>query len=75
MNTPDDYLRMSIAKNYIADRLDYEESRRKIKQMRIKRPTRFYCAVCRTLVKIGHVLVASGRRLEGFDLVLRNSQT
>lgn len=75
MNTPNDYVRLNIAKSYIADRLQYEETRRKIKQTRIKRPSRFYCGVCRTLVYFGHVLVAFGRRLERYDLVLRDSQT
>jgi len=75
MNTPNDYVRLNIAKSYIADRLQYEETRRKIKQTRIKKPSRFYCGVCRTLVYFGHVLVAFGRRLERYDLVLRDSQT
>jgi hypothetical protein len=75
MNTPNDYVRLNIAKSYIADRLQYEETRRKIKQTRIKRPSRFYCGICRTLVYFGHVLVAFGRRLERYDLVLRDSQT
>jgi hypothetical protein len=76
MNTPEDYVRMSIAKKYIANRLDQHETRRKIKQTKVKRrPSIFYCAICRALVNIGHVLVASGRRLERFDFVLRNSQT
>ena len=75
MNTPNDYVRLNIAKSYIADRLQYEETRRKIKQTRIKKPSRFYCGVCRTLVYFGHVLVAFGRRLDRYDLVLRDSQT
>jgi hypothetical protein len=76
MNTPEDYVRLNIAKNYIANRLDQEETRRKIQQMKVKRrPSIFYFAICRALVKLGHVLVASGRRLERFDFVLRNSQT
>jgi hypothetical protein len=75
MNTPEDYVRMTVAKNYIADRLEYEETRQRLKQTKPSRPSRFYCGICRTLVYFGHVLVAFGRRLEGFDLVLRNSQT
>lgn len=74
MNTPDDYVRMSIAKNYIADRLEYEELRRIMTKQKSKKPSRFYCAICHALVNIGHLLVAFGRRLERFDLVLRNSQ-
>ena len=75
MNTPNDYVRLNIAKSYIADRLQYEETRQKLKQTRIKKPSRFYCGICRTLVYIGHKLVAFGRRLERYDLVLRDSQT
>ena len=74
MNTPNDYVRLKIAKNYIADRMEYEESRRKIEQAIPKRPGRFYCAICRTLVYTGRAFVAFGRRLERFDLVLRKSQ-
>lgn len=75
MNTPNDYVRLNIAKSYIADRLQYEETRRKIQQTRKKRPTKFYCGICRTLVYFGHLLVAFGRRLERYDLVLREPQT
>jgi hypothetical protein len=75
MNTPEDYVRLSIAKDYMAERLAYEDTRRKIKQTKVKRPTKFYCAICHGLVNVGHLLVAFGRRLERFDLVLRQSQT
>ena len=71
MNNPDEYVGMIVAKNYIADRLEYEESRRLIKQIKSKRPTRFYCAICKTLVSTGHMFVAFGRRLERFDIILR----
>jgi hypothetical protein len=74
MNTPNDYVRLSIAKDYMADRLEYEDIRRKLNSTKLKRPSRFYCAICHALVNIGHVLVAFGRRLERFDLVLRRSQ-
>ena len=74
MNNPNEYVGMSIAKNYIADRLEYEESRRLIKQIKAKDPSRFYCAICQTLVSTGHMFVAFGRRLERFDIVLRESK-
>jgi len=74
MNNLNQYVGMSVAKNYIADRLEYEESRRLIKQIKPKRPTRFYCAICKTLVSTGHMFVAFGRRLERFDIVLRESK-
>ena len=74
MNNPNEYVGMSVAKNYIADRLEYEESRRLIKRIKPMRPTRFYCAICQTLVAIGHMFVAFGRRLERFDIVLRESK-
>ena len=75
MNTPNEYVRLKYTKDYIADRLAYEDTRRKLEQIKVKRPSRFYCAICHGLVNVGHVFVAFGRRLERFDLVLRNSQT
>ena len=39
MNTPEDYVRMTVAKNYIADRLEYEETRQKLKQTKPRRPS------------------------------------
>jgi hypothetical protein len=74
MNNPNEYVGLRIAKDYMDDRQQYEESRRMIKQKMVKRPSRFYCAICRSLVSIGHVLVAFGHRLEEFDLVLRQSK-
>ncbi len=75
MNTPEDYVRLKIAKDYVAERLAYEDTRRKIEQTRVKRPTKFQCAICLAFVNVGHLLVAFGHRLERFDLVLRQSQT
>ena len=69
-----EYVGLSLAKNYMKDRLDYEESRRMLRQIKQKRPSKFYCGICHTLVSLGHVLVAFGRRLERFDLVLRESK-
>lgn len=74
MNNPNEYVGMTVAKNYIAERLEYEESRRLIKRIKPKRPTRFYCAICKTLVSIGHMFVTLGRRLERFDMGLRESK-
>ena len=74
MNTPNDFVKMSIARNYIENRLEYEDTRQKIKQAKTSKPSRFYCGVCHALVHMGHVFVAFGRRLERFDLVLRDSQ-
>jgi len=74
MNNPNEYVGMSIAKDYIAKRLEYEESRRLINQIKPKRPTRFYCAICQTLVAMGHMFVSFGRRLERFDIGLRESK-
>jgi hypothetical protein len=75
MNNPNDYVGFRIANDYITDRLEYEESRRLIKQSKskTKRPSKFYCAICRTLVSVGHMFVAFGRRLERFDMGLRES--
>jgi hypothetical protein len=74
MNTPEDYVRLRIVEEYMAERLEYEDTRRKIEQTKVKRPTKFYCAICHALVNVGHLLVVFGRRLERFDLVLRKSQ-
>ena len=71
MNNPNEYVGLRLAKDYMDNRQQYEESRRLLKQTRVKHPNRFYCAICRSLVSIGHVLVAFGHRLEKFDLVLR----
>lgn len=73
MNNPNEYIGFQIANDYMADRLAYEENRRQIKQIKHKRPTKFYCAICHTLVYLGHMLVAFGRRLERYDLRLRES--
>lgn len=74
MNNPNEYIGLRLAKDYMGDRQQIEESRRLIKQTRKIRPSRFYCAICRSLVSIGHVLVTFGQRLEKFDLVLRKSK-
>lgn len=74
MNIPNEYVGFTIAENYITDRLEYEKSRRLIKQIKPKRPSKFYCAICHTLVSLGHMFVAFGRRLERFDMVLRESK-
>lgn len=75
MNNLDEHVGLSIAKSYIADRLEYVETRRLLKQIKPKRrPRKFHCAICHTLVSIGHMLVAFGRRLERFDMVLRESK-
>ena len=74
MNNPNEYLGLRLAKDYIDDRQQFEESRRLLKQTRKTPPSRFYCAICRSLVSIGHVLVAFGHRLEKFDLIIRQSK-
>jgi len=74
MNTPNDLVRMRIAKDYMADRLAYENNRQALNLLTRTKPGRFHCALCHALVHIGHLFVAFGRRLERFDLVLRQSQ-
>jgi len=65
---------LSVAKNYMRERLEYEQTRQMIKQINIEKPNKIYCAVCYSLVSLGHLLVAFGRRLERFDLVMRESK-
>jgi hypothetical protein len=74
MNNPNDYVGLSLAKSYMAERLEYERTRRLLKQNIPKKPGRVYCATCQALVSIGRLLVAFGRRLERFDLVLQDSK-
>lgn len=73
MNNPNEYIGLRRAKDYMDDRHQYEKSRILLKQIRKNRPSRFYCAICRSLVGIGHVLVLLGRRLERFDLSLKQA--
>lgn len=75
MNNPNEHVGFRLAKDYMDDRLQYEKSRNMLKQIQKKRPSRFYCAICRSLVEIGHVLVVIGRRLERFDLGLKQTAT
>jgi hypothetical protein len=65
---------LSVAKDYMKDRLEYEQSWQMIKQVNKEKPNKFYCAVCFSLVSLGHLLVAFGCRLERFDLVMRESK-
>jgi hypothetical protein len=74
MNYPNEYVRLRLGKDYMEDRQHFEESRRMIKQSRKTHHNRFYCAICRSLVSIGHFFVAFGNRLEKFELVLRQSK-
>lgn len=74
MYHPNECVGLHLANDYIKDRHQYEESRRLLKQIKRMRPSRFYCIICRSLVSLGHVLVAFGRRLERYDLVLRQSK-
>ena len=74
MNNLNEYVGSQIAKNYLDDRQQYEESRCMLKQTRVKRPGRIFCVICRSLVEVGHILVALGSRLERLDLVLRQSR-
>lgn len=74
MNNPNEHVAFSIANNYMTDRMEYEKSRQMLKSIEKKKPSRFTCAICHTLVNLGHLLVAFGRRLERFELVLREGQ-
>ena len=75
MNNPNEHVGFRLAKDYMDDRHQFEKSRNMLKQMQEKRPSRFYCAICRSLVEIGHVLVVIGHRLERFDLGLKQTTT
>ncbi len=75
MNNPNEYVGFSLAQDYIDDRLQYENNRKLLKLTRIKRPSRVYCTICRSLVEIGHVMVLVGRRLERIDLRLKQPTT
>jgi hypothetical protein len=71
---PNEYFRRELAKNYIRDRNQFEESWQLLKQMKKSKPSRFYRAVFSSIVSIGRLLIAIGRRLEKFDLVLIGSK-
>ncbi len=73
MKNMNEYVGLSVAKNYMAERLEYEQSRRMLKRIHRKNPSKFYCAICHTLVSLGHIFVTFGRRLERFDLALGES--
>lgn len=74
MDNPNEYVKLQLAKNYMKDRHDFEESRRLLRQIKKTKPSRFYRVICRSLVSIGRVFVAFGQRLESYDLVLRQSK-
>lgn len=74
MNNPNEYIGLHLADQYMRDRLHHEKIRRMLMQNRERQPGRIYCLVCRTLVSIGHLLVAFGRRLERLDLTLSQSE-
>jgi hypothetical protein len=74
MEIPNEYVGLNLANDYIRDCLKHEETRRLLKRIDKNQPGRFYCAICRTLVSIGHLFVGFGRRLERFELVLRQSR-
>lgn len=65
---------LRVAQDYTRERLEYEYSRQMIKQINKNIPSKFYCAVCFSLVSLGHLLVAFGHRLERFDLLMRGSE-
>ena len=74
MEIPNEYVGLNLANEYIRDCLKHEETRRLLKQNDKNQPGRFYSALCRMLVSIGHLLVAFGHRLERFELILRQSK-
>jgi hypothetical protein len=74
MENPNEYVGLQLANNYIHDRHQFEESRQLLKQIKKTKPSRFYCAICRSLVTLGHMLVVMGTRLERYDLLLRQSK-
>lgn len=73
MNNPNEYLALNIAKDYMTDRLQYEQTRQLLKQTNWRNPGRFYCMVCMALISFGHLLVSFGRRLERYEIVLQQS--
>ena len=73
MENPNDYVSLQVAKSYMADREKFEKSRLMLKNLDRKKPGRVYCAVCVSLVTIGRMFVAFGRRLERYDIGLQQA--
>lgn len=74
MNIPNEYVGLNIVENYINDCQNQADSIWLLNQARIKRPGRIHFTICKSLVLNGNLSMAMGRRLESFDLALRQSK-
>jgi hypothetical protein len=73
MQIPNEYVALNIAKGYIDDRLQYENTRQILKIKNKNNPGRIYCMVCMALITFGRLLVSFGRHLESYEIVLQRS--
>lgn len=74
MQNPNEYIALNIANDYMNECLQYEQTRQMLVHGNRNNPGRIYCMVCWALISFGHLLVAFGRRLESYEIVLQRSK-
>lgn len=68
METPNEYVALTLAKDYMDKRLSYEINRNSLKSRKNRRFGWFFITFCRVISSIGHALIFLGKRLEQYRI-------
>lgn len=74
MDNPNEYTALTMAKEYMDERLKYEKTRKMLHSIKVKKKGRIFIGYCKVLSSIGHALIVFGKRLEKFRLATEVEQ-